>query len=72
MQQVIDVFQFIVANGPQFIAAFVGVSAALVALFHAVIAVALIVPGEQPEKFLQGCLDKLQKFIDFVTKFSKK
>lgn len=36
-----------------------------VQLLTALIAIALVIPGEQPEKFLQSVLD-------FITKFSKK
>lgn len=39
--------------------------AALVALFSGIIAVALLIPGEQPEKTLQA-------IVDFLSKFSKK
>lgn len=38
---------------------------ALIALLHAVIGVALIIPGPEPE-------NTLQKVVDFLTKFSKK
>ena len=34
---------------------------AVMALFTGVIALALIIPGEQPEKFLQGIVDFLSK-----------
>lgn len=65
------IVQFIFANGPAFIAAFLGVAVALVALVHAVIAVSMLIPGEQPEKFLQSVLDKLQGAVDFISKYSK-
>lgn len=38
---------------------------AITALLGAVIAIAQLVPGEQPEKFLQGV-------VDFLSKFSRK
>lgn len=37
----------------------------IIAVLTAVIAVALIVPGEQPEKMIQG-------WVDFLSKFSRK
>lgn len=37
----------------------------LLGLLAAVIAIALVIPGEQPEKFLQS-------IVDFLSKFSKK
>jgi len=37
----------------------------LVALLTAVMAIALVIPGEQPEKALKG-------IIEFLSKFSKK
>jgi hypothetical protein len=36
-----------------------------VGLFSAVIAISLVIPGDQPEKFLQA-------LVDFLSKFSKK
>lgn len=38
---------------------------AVLALLTSLIGVALIIPGDQPEKFLQG-------IVDFLTKFSSK
>ncbi len=38
---------------------------ALVAFLSGIIAIALLIPGEQPEK-------TLQKIVDFLAKFSKK
>ena len=58
MQTVIDIFNFLVTNGPALISGIVGV-------LTAIIGVALLIPGEQPEKFLQS-------IVDFLTKFSKK
>jgi hypothetical protein len=43
---------------PEFLAAVMAVCMALIALF-------MLIPGEQPEKFLQG-------MVDFLAKFSKK
>lgn len=37
----------------------------VIAVLTAVIAVALIIPGDQPEKTIQG-------WVDFLSKFSKK
>lgn len=37
----------------------------VIAVLSAVIAVALILPGDQPEKLLQG-------WVDFLSKFSRK
>lgn len=58
MQGVIDFFVFILANYEVIITA-------IVAILTAAIAVALIVPGEQPEK-------TLHKIVDVIAKFSKK
>lgn len=41
------------------------VLAALNALLLGVIAICVMIPGEQPEKFLQGV-------VDFIAKFSRK
>lgn len=37
----------------------------LVGLLSAILAIALVIPGDQPDKFLQG-------LVDFLSKFSKK
>jgi hypothetical protein len=58
MQVFLDVVQWVLANYQAVISALVAVFAALAALF-------LLIPGEQPEK-------TLQKIVDFLTKFSKK
>lgn len=52
------VLQWIVASGPNFLAAVMAVLSALIALF-------MLIPGEQPEKALQG-------IVEFLAKFSKK
>lgn len=53
-----EVFQWIVANWSVVLGAVMG-------LLSAVIGLALLIPGDQPEKALQGVLD-------FLSKFSKK
>ena len=47
--------QFILEHGLQLLGAVAGVCSALVALF-------LLIPGEQPEKFLQSVVDFLARF----------
>jgi len=58
MERVLEIVNWIFANGPHFISALVAVLSALVALF-------LLIPGDQPEKALKG-------IADFLAKFSKK
>ena len=58
MAKLIEVVQFVVAN-------YQAILSAVVALLTGAIAVALLIPGEQPEK-------TLQKVVDFLAKFSKK
>ena len=58
MDKVISAIQFIVAHASDFLAA-------LIAFLTAVIGICLLVPGSQPEAFLQGV-------VDFLTKFSVK
>jgi len=53
-----EIINWLLANLSLLVAGVVGVLTALIALF-------LIIPGEQPEKFLQGVLD-------FIKPFSKK
>ena len=58
MEAVLEFFKWLLANYAQVLAALNGVLAALIAFF-------LLIPSEQPEKFLQSVLD-------FLSKFSKK
>lgn len=58
MEKVLEVLNWIVASGPNLVSALAGV-------LSAVIALCLLIPGEQPEKFLQGV-------VDFLGKFSRK
>lgn len=58
MEKIILAVQWGVAHGPEIVSA-------IIALLSGVIAVSLIIPGEQPEK-------ALQKVVDFLKKFSAK
>lgn len=58
MSQVIEWFQWALNNWAQLIGALNAVFVALIALF-------LIIPGNQPEGFLQ-------KIVDWIAKFSRK
>jgi hypothetical protein len=53
-----DFMNFILAHGPEIISAIVGV-------LSGIIGICLLIPGDQPEKALQG-------IVDFLSKFSKK
>lgn len=58
MQSVLEIGQWILANYQAVLSSLVAAMSALVALF-------LIIPGDQPEKALQSV-------VDFLEKFSKK
>lgn len=58
MEQVLAIVNWVVANYQVIITA-------LVAILSGVIGICLLIPGEQPEKALQG-------IVDFLSKFSKK
>lgn len=58
MEQVMSVVNWIIAN-------YQPVISGVIALLSGVIAICLLIPGEQPEKALQGV-------VDFLSKFSKK
>lgn len=58
MEQIVSVIGFISLN-------YQAIISAVMALFMGIIAVALLIPGEQPEKTLQA-------IVDFLSKFSKK
>jgi hypothetical protein len=55
MEQILALVQVIIEKGPVYIASIVAVLSALIALF-------LLIPGEQPEKALQAIVDFLAKF----------
>jgi hypothetical protein len=58
MDKILVAGQWLVAHGPEIVSA-------VMALLSGVIAVSLLIPGEQPEKALQGV-------VEFLKKFSKK
>jgi len=55
---IMNIINFLIANYEVILAGVVGVCLGLIAIFT-------VIPGEQPEKALQG-------FVDFIKKFSKK
>jgi hypothetical protein len=67
-----NVIQFIMAHWMEILAALLGILLALIVLIKAIILIALIIPGPQPEAFLQKMVDFIQKGVDFLAKFSKK
>lgn len=58
MDTIIAIGRFILENWD-------GILAAVIALLSGIIAVAMFIPGDQPEK-------TLQKIVDFISKFSRK
>lgn len=58
MEQAIETVKVIVEKGPEILSA-------VVALLSGVIAVSLLIPGDQPEKALKAV-------VEFLAKFSKK
>lgn len=58
MEKMMEVGKWLVVHGPELISAISG-------LCSAMIAIALVIPGDQPEKALQGV-------VDFLAKFSRK
>lgn len=58
MEKVIEAGQWLVLHGPDVVSGLVGV-------LSGVIAISLLIPGEQPEKALKSV-------VEFLTKFSRK
>jgi len=58
MEKVLEIVKMVVQFGPEIVSG-------VVAILSGVIAIAMIVPGEQPEKALKGV-------VAFLEKFSKK
>lgn len=72
MDKALGLAQWILANYEMIIASSAAILLAAVGLLSACLSVALIIPGDQPDKFLQSCVNGVQKAVDFVSKFSKK
>jgi hypothetical protein len=58
MEKVLEIVKMVVQFGPEIVSGVVGI-------LSGVIAIALLIPGEQPEKALKGV-------VAFLEKFSKK
>lgn len=58
MEQAIEAVKVVIEKGPEILSA-------VVALLSGVIAVSMLIPGEQPEKALKSV-------VEFLAKFSKK
>ncbi len=55
MEYLLPAFNYIMLNGPLILSALVGLASAAIVLFS-------LIPGDQPEKALQGAVDFLKKF----------
>lgn len=55
MQKALEAAKFAIEHGPEIVAA-------IVAILSGVIAIAMLIPGEQPEKALLGVVKFLEKF----------
>jgi len=58
MAKLLEIAQWIMAHGLEVVAALHAILAALIAFF-------MVIPGDQPEKALQGV-------VDFIARFSRK
>ncbi len=55
MEKVLEIISWVVKFGPEIVSGVIGV-------LSGVIAIALIIPGDQPEKALKGVVSFLEKF----------
>lgn len=65
-------FQFIIANFWDIFKALIPIFTGLIAFLTAIIGIFVLIPGDQPEKFLQGVVDFLQKIVNFLKSVSLK
>jgi hypothetical protein len=72
MSQFIQFLSFAMGHWQEFLGALILVGVALVALLHALVIVFQMIPGPQPEGWLQIVADRFQSYIDNVAKYSKK
>ncbi len=54
MQKLLEIGQFLLAHGPEIVSA-------IVAILSGIIAISLMIPGEQPEKALKKVVALLEK-----------
>lgn len=62
---ILDYVNFIISNYVQIVEVAYQILSAIIALCLAMIALFMMIPGNQPEKALQS-------FVDFIQKFSRK
>ncbi len=72
MTNIVNSLTFIALHWDTVLTGVLALLAALIAVFHALMAIMLIIPGSQPEKGLQSIVDCLQNIVNFLTKFSAK
>lgn len=58
MEKILEIGKWLLVHGPEILSA-------LSAVLSAIIALCMLIPGDQPEKALQG-------IVDFIAKFSRK
>lgn len=64
--------QFVMDHFNDVMAALATLLMGIISIFQALIVICMLIPGEQPEKFLQGGISFLQKGVDFIKRFSRK
>lgn len=72
MESIINVLTYLASNWQVVLGLVAGVGVAFLALIKAIIMICVLIPGEQPEKFLQAIVDFCQKYVDWVQSVSKK
>lgn len=72
LQHFSDALQFLAAHGYDLLNALVVVFSALSVLCSAVVSVALLIPGAQPEAFFQSLGGTFNTIANFLAKFSAK
>ena len=72
MEQIISVAGWALENWQMLLAAIAALAVAAVGLLHAAIAVALVIPGPEPEGTLQKVADKISGVAAWLARFSRK
>lgn len=65
LESLMALYNAVMTNWPMILSGLVTVVGAVVMILNALIAVSLLIPGEQPEK-------ALQKVVDLLSKYSRK
>jgi len=72
LSQFIEILKWSLSHWQEFLVALGALLSGLVALNGGIIAIALMIPGAQPERFLYSVNERVAKIIDWIATLSRK